>query len=58
LIWTDEDRIVNVVVDLDGNKGKSRFCKHVLLEHKAMLGKADGSVAILFVMICSDQVPC
>ena len=36
----DEDRIVVVVVDLAGNKGKSRFCKHVLLEHQAMLGKA------------------
>jgi hypothetical protein len=35
-----QDRKVIVVVDLDGNKGKSRFCKHVLLTHKAMLGKA------------------
>ena len=37
----DEDRTVNVVLDLDGNKGKSSFCKHALLQHGAMLGKAD-----------------
>ena len=37
------------VVALDGNKGKSRFCKHAMLVHKAMMGKAAmyGNVAIL-----------
>ena len=48
---------MHVVVDLDGSKGISRFCKHVLLHHQSvMFLKADGSVAILFVMIGSKQV--
>jgi hypothetical protein len=48
---------VHVVLDLDGSKGISGFCQLLILQHRSvMFTKADGSVAILFVMTGSKLV--
>jgi len=44
-----DDRIVIVVVDLAGNKGKSRFTKHLMLTHGALLGVAENKQATSYL---------
>ncbi len=43
LIVSPDDRMINWYFDLDGNTGKSIFCKYMVVKHKAMLVSGKGN---------------